>query len=198
MTKLKKIAKYSSFLLALFVIWMFINGIRIHSYSSEYSEKKSDVAIILGAGTSKGKVSPVFRERINHGINLFRKGRVKALIFTGGYGKNQNLSDSRTAMLYAIANGVPEENIHIEEKSTITFTNLTHSKIIMNSSNYKTVLLVSDPYHMKRSVAMCEKLEIEVESSPTPTTMYKSFQPKIKSLIYESFFYNLGIIQGYI
>jgi len=177
---------------------MAINAIRIYNYSNEYYEDKSDVAIVLGAGTNNGEPSAILRERINHSLNLYKAGIVNYIIFTGGYGKGHKESDSEIAKNYALRNGIPEEDIFIEEESTITFTNLSYSKIIMDSLNISTALVVTDPLHMKRSVAMAKKLEINCKPSPTPTSMYKSQKTKFRSLFYESFFYNLGIIQGYI
>ncbi|WP_052303999.1 YdcF family protein [Cellulophaga algicola] len=66
-----------------------LNSVRIYNYSFEYNEHKSDVAIVLGAGTNIGKLSPVFKERINHSILLYNKGIVKKIILTGGFGKGQ-------------------------------------------------------------------------------------------------------------
>jgi uncharacterized SAM-binding protein YcdF (DUF218 family) len=176
---------------------MVINAIRIYNYSDEYFEDESDVAIVLGAGTNNGKISPIYRERVNHSINLYKQGKVDFLIFTGGYGKGQVVSDSEVAKKYAIENGIPESKIFIENESTITLTNLSHAKRIMDSHNFHSALIVTDPLHMKRSVKMARKLKINCLPSPTPTTMYRSKSTKLKSLIYESFFYSLGIIQGY-
>ncbi len=195
---MKKVIKYIGIILSLFILWMFINALRIHAYTDSYFDTKSDVAIVLGAGANNGKVSAVYRERINHGINLYKKGKVDYLLFTGGFGKGQKISDSNSAKMYAVSKGIPESKILIEEHSTITYTNLIQAKEIMFNMNLKTALIVSDPYHMKRSMAMSEKLEINSLPSPTPSTMYRSKTTKLKSLIYEAFFYNLGIIQGYI
>jgi uncharacterized SAM-binding protein YcdF (DUF218 family) len=73
-----------------------------------------------------------------------------------------------------------------------------YAKIIIDSLDFSSALIVSDPLHMKRSIAMTKKLNANCNSSPTPTSMYRSKLTKFKSLIYESFFYNLGILQGYI
>ena len=42
----------------------------IYSYGNVNELIKSDVAIVLGAGVEDNKPSPVFQERINHGIWL--------------------------------------------------------------------------------------------------------------------------------
>jgi len=189
MKKLKKFIKYTGVALLFF---MTINAISIWHYSLEYSEKKSDVAIVLGAGTNNGTLSPVFKERVNQGIYLYKKGLVKKLIFTGGIGENQDVSDSKVARNYAAQQGVPQNDIIIEEKSRYTHENLTEAKFIMDSLNFSSALIVSDPLHMKRSMELATAANIECESSPTKTSMYQSTIPKLKFLVYETFFYTLG------
>ncbi len=178
------------------LLWMGYNAIQIHTFSDTYFETKSDVAIILGAGTSNGKLSPVFRERVNHGVYLYQYGKVAYLIFTGGKGEGQNISDSQVAKDYAMAKGVSPDSIFIEEKSTVTLTNFIYAKELMKQQGFESALIVSDPLHMKRSMTICEGIGIHALPSPTPTTMYRSWKTKSRSLIYESFFYSLGRLVG--
>ncbi|MBL1279717.1 MAG: YdcF family protein [Fluviicola sp.] len=178
-------------LFGLIIGYFLLNSIRIYNYSFVYSENKSDVAIVLGAGTNDGKLSPVFKERINHSILLYNNGIVNKIILTGGFGKGQKQSDSQTAKYYAIEKGIPEENIIIEEKSKYTTENLEQSKQIMDSLGMKSALIVSDPLHMKRAIKLAENYGIVCKSSPTKTTMYKSTYPKIKQLLYETFYFSL-------
>lgn len=192
--------KYLKRILALFGLVVFgyfiYNAVQIYQFSHEYRQDKSDVAIVLGAGTSDGKVSPVFRERINHAVHLYREGLVKKVIFTGGFGKGQSKSDSRIAMEYAIDHGLPERDILIEESSSYTIENLIESKKILDSLKFESVLLVSDPIHMKRSIDLAHNMGINCKSSPTTTSMYQSTGTKLKSLIYETVFYTGGKVVG--
>lgn len=61
----------------------------------------------------------------------------------------------------------------------------------MDTMNMKTVLLVSDPFHMKRATKLAELAGIDCKSSPTKTTRYKSIIPKFKQLIYEATYFSL-------
>jgi uncharacterized SAM-binding protein YcdF (DUF218 family) len=176
--------------------YFLFNSIKIFNYSAEYSESKCDVAIVLGAGTYNGRVSPVFRERINHSIYLYNKGFVEKLIFTGGFGEGQKYSDSQAAKMYALIKGIPDEDIIIEENSRFTIENIRESKRIMDSLGAKTALIISDPLHMMRSMKLAENQNIDCKPSPTKTSMYKSVIPKMKSLVYETFYFSLGELVG--
>ena len=192
----RSIKRYLLISFTLFSIWVIYNTIQIHLYSYQYYDVRSDVAIVLGAGSSKGELSPVFRERVNHAIKLFRDKKVNFIIFTGGFGKGQKISDSKAARNYTTALGIPENKIFIEEKSTITFANLTGAKQIMDNKHLHSALIVSDPYHMKRSMEMCKTIEIPGLPSPTQTSMYRSWKTKSQLLVYESFYYHIGLLFG--
>ena len=162
---------------------------RIHSYASVFSDSPSDAAIILGAAIWNDKPSPVFKARIDHGINLHKQGKVKTLVFTGGVGTGEVYAESEVAKQYAMSQGIAAENILIETRSQITFENLTESKLLLDANNIDTVLLVSDPLHMKRAMTMAQDLNINAASSPTPMSLYKSWRTKSGFLAREVFYY---------
>lgn len=179
----------SLLVVSLIILSAIITAVSIAQYGKLDEKAHCDVAIILGAATSGEKVSPVYRERINHGIWLFENGYVDYLILTGGVGKGNEKSDAYVAKQYAIEKGVPEQVILIEEKSKITEENLEYAKEIMDAFSMDTAIIVSDPLHMKRAMLMAKDYGIEACSSPTPTTMYKSAKTQIPFLAREVFFY---------
>jgi len=176
-------------ILLLIVIYLVANAISIWKYGETDEKKKADVAIVLGAATANSELSPVFRERINHGIWLYENGYVGALIITGGISKGNDVSDAYVAKQYAVAEGISEEVIFIEEKSTITQENIKYAKQIMDDNGFSSAIIVSDPLHMKRAMLMAEDYGITAYSSPTPTTRYVSIKNKIQFLAREEFFY---------
>lgn len=185
----KKVICILTLVLSIILLYLIFTAISIINYGKIDEKVTSDVAVILGAGTQDGEVSPVYRERINHGIWLYENDYVDYLILTGGIGEGNTLSDAYIAKQYAVSKNVPEEAIFIEEKSTITEENLEYSKDIMDDNSFTTAIIVSDPLHMKRAMLMAEDYGINAYSSPTPTTMYRSFGTKFSFLVREEFFY---------
>lgn len=185
----KKAYKILIVVIPIVIIYIATNMISICLFSSKDEKIKSDVAIILGASTDNGQVSPVYQERLNHGIELYREGYVKKLIVTGGMGKGNEQSDADAAKQYVIMQGIPEADILVEQKSTITQENLKYSKQIMGQNGYETAIIVSDPLHMKRSMLLAKDAGINAYSSPTPTTKYVSLKTQLPFLAREVFYY---------
>ena len=74
MTKWIKVALVS---FCVFLIYIFCS---IAWFSTVDEKKTADAAIILGAAAWYKRPSPVFEERINHGIWLYKNGYVKKLM----------------------------------------------------------------------------------------------------------------------
>ena len=119
-SKKKAVILASLSFLFLIILCLILIAVSIVNYSKLDNKTHCDVAIVLGASTSEGEVSPVYRERINHGIWLYENGYVDYLILTGGVGEGNTVSDAFAAKQYAASQSVPEQAIFIEEASTIT------------------------------------------------------------------------------
>ena len=94
-------------LLAVIVLYTAFQAASIWHCGAADEKRPADVAIVLGAGTYNGEVSPVYQERIRHGVWLYENGYVKKLILTGGYGEGSSVSDAAAAH-YQVAGLVRE------------------------------------------------------------------------------------------
>ena len=158
--------------------------------------RKSDVAVVLGAAAWDRRPSPVLEERINHAIDLYKKGTVRKLLFTGGFGGSAAMAESEVARDYAVEHGVSADDILIEKKSHSTLENLQEARAVVVGEGLKTVILVSDPLQMRRASAMAKDLGLEAVCSPTPTSRYRSTDLKLDFLLTEVYKYNVYLLAG--
>jgi len=168
-------------------------GFTVYSYSFADYTKSADAAVVLGASVYGNQPSPVFRERINHAVNIYKKGDVHFIIATGGYGSQSKYSESMVAKYYMLQNGVPESAIIIEEKSQTTFQNLFYARAIAAKTGIKSFIIVSDPLHMKRAYMLSKELNMAAETSPTPSSLFTSWRSRCKMLFSEVFYYSIHV-----
>ena len=188
--KCRKIITFGAIaLLGLAVIYLVYVSVSIYRFSRVDQTTRADVAIVLGAGVFGDEPSPVFRERINHGIWLYENSYVDKIIFTGGFSAGSEISDAYVALRFAVANGVPREAIFIEENSTITQENIYYALQIMEENGLLSAILVSDPLHMRRAMLMARDYGVVAYSSPTPTSMYRTWRTRLPFWAREVFFY---------
>lgn len=181
-------------LLILLLLWLTYLTVDIAAFSAVRSTAPADAAIVLGASVWRDQPSPVFRERIHHGIDLYHAGTIQALIFTGGRSQGDRLAEAEAARELALEAGVPAEAIYIETASRTTWENLLEARSVVVEQGFRRVLVVSDPLHMRRAITMAEDLGLQAAPSPTPSSRYRSLFSQARFLFREAPFYAAYLI----
>jgi uncharacterized SAM-binding protein YcdF (DUF218 family) len=156
----------------------------------------ADAIIVLGAAAYDARPSPVFEERIRHGLDLYRRGYAPVLIFTGGYGNGARFAESQVARRYALRHEVPETAILIESVSRTTRQNLQQARKLMQERDLKRVIVVSDPLHMSRALRLSRELGIDAVGSPTPSTRFRTVQTQWRFLLQEVYFFHRDLVMS--
>ncbi len=159
--------------------WHILEGSKV------YSDGPADTAIVLGGAVWGKQVSPVFEGRLEHAVSLYNRGQVSSLILTGGKIPGQREADSEVARDWVLKRGVPRQDIHIETRSEVTWENLAEPGKIMEAEGLTTALVISDPLHMTRAMAMAEHQGLNVLPSPTPFSRYKGRSTQLPFLARE-------------
>jgi len=163
-------------------------GAEVLRMAAQHDDGPADAAVVLGAAVRTTGPSPVYVERINHAVELYRSGAVKFLIMTGGKGLGERMTEADAGRDQAIAAGVPADAILTETRSRDTQENLANVKPIVAAHDIGKVLIVSDPLHMARAMQMAADAGLDAAPSPTPTTRYRTLVSQIPMLIKETYF----------
>ena len=168
---------------ALILFYVFSNNTLLNTFLAPWEkdgvvkvEKTYDVGIVLGgwiAEEDQRLDRVVFKkvpDRLFQAYRLYRQGKVKKLLISGGSGhylyphKKEALAIER----YLLSIGVPEEDILTESQSRNTHENAVNSASILKSQNLddRTIILITSAFHMKRSIACFEKQKINVIAYP--------------------------------
>jgi uncharacterized SAM-binding protein YcdF (DUF218 family) len=151
----------------------------------------ADTVIVLGAAAYDARPSPVFEERIRHGIALHQRGLARTLLFTGGFGgSGARFAESQVGRRYAIRHGVAADAILIETTSRNTRENLREAAALMQERGMTRAIVVSDPLHMSRALRLCREVGIECLGSSTPTSRYRSVATQSRFLLAEVYFFH--------
>ena len=177
-------------LLLLLALWLMGVASYIVWVGERDQAAPADVIIVLGAAAYDARPSPVFAERIRHGIDLYQRGLAKHLIFTGGFGNDARFSESQVAQRYALKHGVPGQAILIETQSRTTHQNLQQAAALMKAHGFKRAIIVSDPLHMARALRLAREAGIDALGSSTPTSRFRSFETRKRFLLQEVYFFH--------
>jgi uncharacterized SAM-binding protein YcdF (DUF218 family) len=185
---MRKVIIAVAVILAVPVIAAIVLAVDILIYAMISDPEPADAAIVLGAAVYDDEPTPVFEERLRHAVELYRSGRVKVLIMTGGAGPGDTLAESEAGREWATSNGVPQTAIVVEAESKTTRQNFSNIKPLLEARDIGRVLVVSDPLHMRRAMRMAADLGLDAHPSPTPTSRYRSLTTQVPMLLREVYF----------
>jgi len=125
----------------------------------------TDVGIALGCPSEDdGSPSPCLRCRVAGALRALRKGRVRAVIFSGGAAHNRYVEAEIMAELVRRA-GVSEAQILVEGQALTTWQNLRFAQRLMAARGYRTALLISTRDHLPRARRFADYYGIPVALS---------------------------------
>lgn len=115
----------------------------------------ADSAVILSTKAyENGRLNPCLVARVQAGVELYKAGKVKKLVMSGGINRDHQYG-SRNMQAIAEKMGVPSEAIVQEDRSSNTFENIVFSRpYIADSQN---VVIVSAGFHLPRANWMAQK-----------------------------------------
>lgn len=156
----------------------------------------ADAGTVLGAAVWGGnRPSPVLRERINKGYELYSKGIIRYIILTGG-GSPGEMTEAEVSKKELLKKGVKNENILIENKSNSTLEQISYlSKYVYNQNNWDVIVIISDNFHLLRTKQICLFFNIKAftVSSDTPLSAESTFNFCIKESFAVILFWLFGI-----
>lgn len=104
-------------------------------------------------------------------IVMYQNGWAKYLVFSGAAADKTGPSNAEAMKRQAIAAGVPESVIYIEELSETTKQNAIQTSTLLKNHDIDSIILVTSAYHSRRVFLEFEKYapSITVRSHPVST-----------------------------
>jgi uncharacterized SAM-binding protein YcdF (DUF218 family) len=128
--------------------------------------RPADAIMVLGAAQYQGRPSPVLQARLDHAIALHQRGLARHIIFTGGRGRGDTISEAEVSRRYAIRHGVPAEAIMTERDGVTSAQSVRAAAALMSSAGLESALMVSDSYHMLRLEILARRSHIVPYRAP--------------------------------
>jgi uncharacterized SAM-binding protein YcdF (DUF218 family) len=154
-------------LAAIGVYWMYLYQ-QVRYLAGRDQSHMAEAIVVLGAAQYNGRPSKVLKARLDHALDLYKQGYARTIITTGSYGPDPNYSEAHVATEYLTDHGVDEADIITEQASVTTHDSIRAASLLVKSKSWKTVLVVSDGFHLFRISKMFEDEGIKAYTSPAP------------------------------
>jgi uncharacterized SAM-binding protein YcdF (DUF218 family) len=127
----------------------------------------ADAIVVFAGGVGEsGQAGGGQQERLKQAIDLYNAGFAQRLILSSGF--VYSFKEAESMRDIAIAQGIPPDRIELEPRARNTFENVSLVKEILDRGQWRRVLLVSSPYHMRRAMMVWEKNAPDITVTPTP------------------------------
>ena len=146
------------------VAFVFATNVIIYITTKSYiyheisKARASQTAIILGAQVlSKGRLSPVLKDRVDTAITLYEAKKV-ANILVSGDNATASYNEVNPVRIYLLEKGVLEKDIFLDHAGFDTYSTMYRARNVFNVSS---VLIVSQPFHLPRAVFIARSLSVD-------------------------------------
>ncbi|WP_462400616.1 YdcF family protein [Lacticaseibacillus pantheris] len=165
--------------------YVFITGLNfltaLVAYNRWRTHKPLQYLIVLGAGLIDGKrVSGLLGARIDVAIKRYQK-QVAAgqpaptIIFSGGQGRDELVSEASAMRDYAVAHGIPESDTLLEDQSKTTLENMRFSRKVIDSRQQGRpyhAMFCTNNYHLLRAGVFARMAGIDANGIGAKTRLY--------------------------
>lgn len=176
-TFLKK--HFKKILIACILIGIIILSINIYIVKSTekyvYTDIKKlpkvEAVIVLGAKVSKEKLSYVLEDRLIAGVNIIYADKAEAILLSGDHGRKE-YDEVNSMRKYIIRRNfnIQNEQIFMDHAGFDTYDSMFRAKEIFN---IKSAIIVTQDFHINRSVYIARNLGIEAYGFSVDESMYK-------------------------
>ncbi len=161
--------KYIKFyiLIIIFILLFLYLQISVIFYKAPSFNEKADAIIILGHSISEGYEPSLWLvERLERGLSLYNEGFSAKIIVTGGKGTKDGVAVANVMKGWLVQKGVPKEDIIAEDRAGNTYENFKFTKELTEGMDIGSLIVVTNDFHMYRSVYIGELFFETVHASP--------------------------------
>jgi uncharacterized SAM-binding protein YcdF (DUF218 family) len=158
--------------------------------------RKADAILVLGAAQYNGRPSPVLKARLDHALSLFDQGLARTMVFTGGVGTGDTVSEGEVARRYALKHDVPASAILVERHGKTSAESMAAAASLMRAKGLHSALVVSDSYHMLRLELLARRAGIRPYRAPAASPIDRARRTRVRYVLRESVVYPATAILG--
>lgn len=134
-------------------------------------DSDADWLIILGAGVNGTSPSLSMLNRLTAAKAYLDAHPGCSAIVSGGQGDGEEITEAEAMLRWLTAQGISENRIVCEDRSTSTKENLANSLALIPGAAGARIAVCSSDYHLYRAQLLARRLGVEVETVPAKTTL---------------------------
>ncbi len=132
--------------------------------------QQADAIVVLGASVlADGTPSTILQDRLDDGIQLYFAGVAPKIIMSGDNG-TASYNEVKAMKSYAIAQGVPSEDIFCDHAGFSTYESMYRAKYVFGCEH---IVVATQTYHLYRALWSAQCLGMQAQGVPSD---YRTYQ----------------------
>lgn len=166
--------RHRRWVIALAIVLVIAAVIPLATMSAIYVQARNDqthdvdAIVVMGAAQFNGQPSEVLSARLDHALELYKRGYAPWVIVTGGKQPGDQFTEAGTGQQYLLDRGIPANVILVEDQSNNTWASWKGVDHLVGGRDIHSVLIVSDGFHLFRSERMAAAVGFDAYGSAAP------------------------------
>ena len=139
--------------------------------------RQADVIVVLGTAQLNGKPGDALEARLIEAKRIYDLGYASSIITVGAGAPGDRTTEAASGKYWLRMNGIPSRKITAIEEGRDTLVSTKAYAAVMKKRYVSDVIIVTDPYHCKRAMAMANDQGVISTCSPVqsgPNTIANS------------------------
>jgi uncharacterized SAM-binding protein YcdF (DUF218 family) len=158
----------------LVLVYLVVTAVQVWLTGRRYEPHAAGAIVVMGAAQYDGTPSPDLASRLDQAELLWREHYAPEVMVTGSKEPGDRYTEAEASARYLRAAGIPGGDI-LEAGGNDSWENLADAAPTLLARGDRTVLVVTDPFHEARSLAIASSVGLTPSPTPTESSPIKGF-----------------------
>ena len=163
---IRSVLRVIALVVTVLLAYLVVTAVQVWLTSRRFEPHRAGAIVVMGAAQYDGVPSPDLRARLDEAGLLWHEGYAATIMVTGSKQPGDHFTEAQASAYYLrVVTRVPSRDI-LEAGGNDSWENLADAAPTLLTRGDGTVLIVTDPFHEDRSLAIASDLRLQ--PSPTP------------------------------
>jgi len=151
------------------VVYLAVTAFQVWRTGQQYAPQTAGAIVVMGAAQYNGVPSPDLRARLEQAALLWHQHYSSTIMVTGSKEPGDRFTEAQASAIYLRSVGVPSADIR-EAGGRDSWQNLSEAAPILLARGDTNVLIVTDKFHVDRSMAIASSVGLTPHPTPTQSS----------------------------
>ena len=166
MRLLRILFRVAKWLLLALAVYLGVTAYQVWKTGQRYEPRSAGAIVVMGAAQYNGVPSPDLRARLEQASLLWHQHYSSSIMVTGSKEPGDVFTEAQASARYLESVGVPASDI-MQAGGRNSWDNLAEAAPTLIARGDTTVLMVTDKFHMARSLAIASAVGLTPYATPT-------------------------------